>query len=118
MTQQHMGQECDINTIMAKAMKTGILQSPGQRPKLPTYGDFSEIGTFQDAHNLVMQARESFMKFPAIIRKKFNNDPGQMLAFLENPENKEEAIKIGLIDAPVASSTVPSLDTTVLTDTK
>lgn len=97
-TQQHLGHECNINTIMARATKSGVLASPGQRPIMPQYGDFSEIGSFQDAHNLVMKARDAFMEFPAIVRKRFDNDPGKMLAFLEDPSNKKEAVELGLIE--------------------
>ena len=40
------------------------------------------------------------MTLPADLRKRFSNDPGQLLSFLENEDNRAEAIKLGLVNAP------------------
>ena len=40
------------------------------------------------------------MEIPAIIRKRFDNDPYQFLEFMENPENIEEARQLGLAPMP------------------
>lgn len=83
---------------MAKYQKTGLLPvQPGSK----TYGDFTGVESFQDAYNRVLESQASFLKLPSALRKKFDNDPGKLLAFLENDENRAKAIEYGLIDKPV-----------------
>jgi len=42
----------------------------------------------------------AFSQMPSAIRKRFNNDPAELIKFVLDPKNREEAIKIGLIDTP------------------
>lgn len=95
--QAHRG-ECNINQIMKKCRKTGLLPNRGE-PGF--YGDFSEVGDFQESQNKVILAQERFMTLPAEIRKKFDNDPGKLLDFMADPENIEKAIELGIIPRPV-----------------
>jgi phage internal scaffolding protein len=46
----------------------------------------------------IMEAQNRFMELPAKVRKEFDNDPGAFLAFLENPNNYDRAIELGLIE--------------------
>lgn len=92
--------ECDINTIMRRALKTGVLPVDGLDRK-PMFGDFSDIGDFHSVQNRLIACQESFLTLGADIRERFNNDPAQLLAFLSDVKNKDEAIKLGLIEAPV-----------------
>jgi phage internal scaffolding protein len=62
------------------------------------YGDFSIVPSHQEAMSLVMAAEDHFMQLPSNIRSRFNNDPGQLLNFLGEASNREEAIKLGLIE--------------------
>jgi len=95
LAQQQFKEECDINTIMAKFAVTGLL--PDQ-PLSPRYGDFTGINDYHTALNQVIAAEDEFMTLPAHIRARFENDPAQLINFLENEENKEEAVKLGLIN--------------------
>jgi len=45
----------------------------------------------------VMKIGQSFRELPAEIRNRFRNDPEELLRFTENPQNRDEAIKLGLI---------------------
>ncbi|UYD39200.1 MAG: internal scaffolding protein [Wigfec virus K19_141] len=94
-TQQHMKETCDINCILKKYQKTGMLShvsnSKGQ------YGDFSKFSDFQNNLNQVKEAMHSFDALPSHVRKRFGNDPSQLLDFVYNPENREEAEKLGLV---------------------
>lgn len=48
------------------------------------------------------------MSLPAELRKRFRNDPGMLLAFLEDPQNRAEAESLGLVDRmPVVDSSPP-----------
>jgi len=40
------------------------------------------------------------MRLPADLRARFDNDPAQLIQFLENSDNKDEAIKLGLVNKP------------------
>lgn len=101
-TIQSQKEEADINTIL---MRFGITGKLPQNPKVPKYGDFTEIHDFQSALQAVKNAEDDFMALPAHIRERFKHNPQELLIFIENEANREEAIKLGLIEPAVASST-------------
>lgn len=103
LTQQHFQDECDINLIMARAMQTGEL--PEAKPSF--YGDFSDITDYQTSLNKIQRANEEFMALPASIRDRFNNDPANMILFMENSDNRPLAIEMGLIESPPEAQAVP-----------
>lgn len=84
--------ECDINVIIKKYMKTGEL--PEQRQMI--YADISQFTDLRDALHLVNDAEQLFMELPAEIRRRFDNDPVKLVAFAQDPANNAEAIKLGL----------------------
>ena len=90
--------ECDINTIVRRFGLTGDLPV---NAAMPTSGDFTGISDFHSALNMVREAEEAFMAFPASVRERFGHDPQQLMAFLENADNRDEAVKLGLVSAPV-----------------
>ena len=98
LTQQHFKDECDIKNILRQFTLTGVL--PGA-PLSPRYGDFTGIGDYHSALNQVIAAENEFMALPAQIRSRFDNDPAKLIDFLEKSENKEEAIKLGLVNPVV-----------------
>lgn len=120
-TQQEFRDECNIKTIVRKAMMTGQ-----GLPKPTTKGFFGEfIGIdFQDMQNTLTKAQQAFMTLPAAIRRRFNNNPGQLIDFIEDNQNYEEAVKLGLIPLPPKKEAekppvpVPPLDVTGTSDTK
>lgn len=95
MTEQSHLDEVNINSIMKRARLTGMVP---QRAGSPLYGDFTSASDFHDMQNKVMEAHDSFRRLPAVIRNQFNNDPGELIAYLDNPENLEGAIELGLVD--------------------
>lgn len=98
--------ECDINKIMKKAIKTGII-NPITNQNMQ-YGDFSNIPSYREALDKVIHAENMFMQLDASIRKRFSNDPEQFLQFMADSKNKEEAIKLGLIEKPKDPETYPA----------
>lgn len=100
-TQQSSKEECDINTIVRNFGLTGELP---QNVRMPESGDFVDAVTdYQTALNMVMEAEARFMEFPAEVRKRFNHDPGKLMEFVEDPNNLDEARKLGLaVPAKVA----------------
>ena len=99
LAQQHFKEECDINTILQKFNITGLLP---EQTLSPLYGDFSGIGDYHTALNRVIAAQEEFDALPAQIRARFDNDPANLIEFLENSENRPEAEELGLVEKAAA----------------
>jgi len=109
LTQQHMKDECDINVLVERFGITG--QFPVS-PLEPTYGDFSGVSDYHSALNAIRASDEAFMALPAKIRARFDHDPNALLNFLQNEDNRNEAIEIGLIDGePVVQPIVSDVET-------
>lgn len=105
-TKQQFKEECDINTIMNRYMTTGMIDHIKVDP--PQYKDCADSLDFQSAMNFVIDAQNQFYALPAQLRARFGNDPGELLAFLDSPQNEQEAISLGLIPDPLAAAiTVP-----------
>lgn len=102
LTQQSPKDECDINCIVERA-KRGADLSKLQRAAVPMYGDFTNLPSYRDALLMVNKARAMFAALDARVRERFANDPGRMLDFLADESNREEGIKLGLIEAPVVN---------------
>lgn len=96
---QSAAEEADINTIVRRFGLTGQLPSG---VAMPRYGDFSNLPDFHTAMNMVRQAQEGFMNVPAEIRARFGNDPQQLMQFLEDDRNRDEAVKLGLVKPAVS----------------
>ena len=109
LAQQHMKDECDINVLVERF---GVTGSMPVAPLEPSYGDFSGVGDYHTALNKIKAADEAFMALPAKIRAKFDHDPNALLNYLQNEENRDEAIQIGLIDGkPVVEPVVSAVET-------
>ena len=93
-TKQSFKDECDINCIMAKVNRHMI--NHRLNPKKPVYGDFSNIPDYAEMLNTVHRVRNSFNSLPAKIRAKFENDPEKLVAYMDDPNNLEEARELGL----------------------
>lgn len=93
LTQQHFAEECDINTIVDRFMRTGVMPDT---VVVPQYGDYSDVMDFQTAQNAIRQASENFFAMPAAIRARFQNSPQVFLEFFGDPANQDEAIRLGL----------------------
>lgn len=94
MTKQSFQKECNINEIMSKFDKTGLLEHLNNHQ-----GDYGNFLGFEDYHtsvNRVIEANEAFMTIPAAVRAKFQNDPAKFMEFAQNEENTDELIEMGL----------------------
>ena len=112
LTQQHQKDQADINFIVEQFNVTGILPAA---PVSPQFGDFSGIGDYQSALNAIMAMEDEFMALPANVRARFENDPEKLLDFMSNDKNREEAIKLGLINPIIqAEVAAPNEDETPL----
>ncbi len=98
LTQQQFKDECDINQIMDRYLRTGVLSDPLDNRGTPKYGDYADLGNYMDHMNKVVEANEMFEALPASIRKRFNNNPGDLIDFVMNENNRVEAEMLGLIE--------------------
>lgn len=106
MTEQSHKDACDINVLMRSYEKDGTI--PRGADGQPFFGDFSEVKDFHSAQIALIEAETAFMSLPARLRSEFDNDPGKLLQFMEDPKNKDRAIELGLIDKPSPSPAVPA----------
>lgn len=88
---------CDINKMMATFQATGQLP---QGSKIPQYGDFTNATDYMEAKNLTNEADHMFDLLPARIRTEFNNNPAELLAFMNDEDNKDKAVELGFLEAP------------------
>lgn len=121
MTEQHHKDSLDPNKIIDNVIRTGSFEHLNLE-RFASYADATTAGSFLDAQLAYRRGMEAFEALPAHIRTRFNNDPAQLLTFLENPENRAEAEKLGIVEkfiAPESPAVVPetSLDLTGTTDT-
>ena len=101
LTQQQFKEESDINTIVDRFMKSGVMPNP---VNMPQYIDYEGIFDFQSAMNVVRQADENFMRMDAKVRARFHNSPQEFLEFFADPANSEEAVRLGLaVSKPMES---------------
>lgn len=107
LTKQSHRDECDINMIVARFDKTGLLTHV--RENAGQYGDVSEVGSYREAIHRVRLVEESFMQLSAVDRAKFNNDPARYLdwaatAPTEEPEDSTP------VTTPPEPPAVPAAD--------
>ena len=94
-TKQSFRDETDVNLILRKYEKTGLIDHVNRYQ-----GDYTDLTEVQDYHtsmNQIIAAREAFQSLPSGIRNRFANDPAQFLEFAGNPENQKEMVKMGLM---------------------
>lgn len=96
-TKQSFKDECDINILMRRYQQSGVL--PPMDGREPRYMDCSSVD-YQEAMLIVANARSAFQDMSAELRDRFKNNPQMLLEFLEDPKNREEAVKLGLVNPP------------------
>lgn len=111
MTQQQFKDEADINYIVSMYDSSGVMPTfhgDGQ-PAQPVFGDFASLpDNAQEMYNRMIEAKNNFDSLPLEVRKRFNYDPAAFLDFVDNPENLDELVAMGL--ATKTTAAVPNLD--------
>lgn len=112
-TQQQFRDECDINNIMKQYKATGSITHVNNRNQ-GVYADLVNLPDYKEQLENVIAARQLFNDLPAALRKRFSNDPQELIDFLSDSNNRDEAIKLGLIDSPKNANdlTNANMDTT------
>lgn len=100
-TEQNVKAQCDVNNIIKRYDRSGVLTHITNIEA--KFGDMTGAD-FQAMQNQVATARSMFSSLPAEIRNRFDNEPSKLLEFMEHEENRDEAIKMGLINPEWDSS--------------
>lgn len=93
-TQQHFKQECDLNYILRKYQKTGLIDHVNKHQG--DYSDLTDSVTFTEAMHVIQDAAESFETLPSSIRKQFKNNPQEFLDFVSDNSNADRLVEMGL----------------------
>ena len=104
LTQQQFVEECDVNNILAKYKRTGLISHLARHSG--NFGDFSSVDDYQTSLGKIMQAQQSFEMLPSELRSKFGNDPGRLIEFMSDEKNTEDCYKFGLKIRPEKKETI------------
>ena len=97
LTEQNHKDETDINKIVRKYNKTGLIDHLNQFEK--QYADMTGYD-YQDAMNTIAAANTMFEGLPSAIRNRFDNDPAKFINFVDDENNANELVKMGLAKSP------------------
>ena len=86
MTEQHHKKSCDINSIVAKYQKTGLVDHINKHQA--KYGDVSGYN-YKTAQDLVAEQKTIFYELPSQVRAEFENDPANYLDLMQTDEGLE-----------------------------
>lgn len=104
-TQQNFEADSNINNMVKKHLsgpnRLAGLQAMGN-PMATRRLTFGEVPSesYHEMLNKVTDVQNLFRTLPSRIRGRFNNNPYQLLRWVEVPQNRDEAIKMGLIFDP------------------
>lgn len=106
LAKQSMADECNVNVIMAQYQRTGLISHTNK-----FQGDYSDLVNEMDYHeaqNAIIAARDAFDTLSSSIRNRFENNPAKFLGFVDDPENAEELIEMGLRERPMVLPDTPA----------
>lgn len=95
--QEQFEKDCDINVMI----KRFGLEKVSSIPIDPSrFGDFSDTPDLRTALEIVRDAEYQFMQLPPKVRARFRNSPAELWEFLQDEENVEEAVRLGILENP------------------
>ena len=97
-TEQCHRDECDINKIIAKYDRTGVLNHVNDFEA--RYEDLTGLD-YQTMLNTVANANSMFEGLPSEIRNQFANDPANFISFMDDENNNEQMYEMGLKQRPI-----------------
>lgn len=101
MTIQSEKDNCDINVIMNRYATCGTPLPYRTDGVQPVYADVSELGDYMENYQRCKQAEEMFNNLPSALRKELDNNPANLLPFIQDKKNESRCIEYGLINKPV-----------------
>lgn len=85
--------------IMAKHVRGPNRLLPPGNPNAQEQMRFARMPSesYHDMLNKVSGIKQRFEALPSQLRLRFENDPGKLLAYLDDPKNRPEAVRLGLV---------------------
>lgn len=99
MTEQYHRDEVDINTIIAKYQRTGVLGTPTQ-VRETFFGDFTNVDTKFEAALALKDAEHRFMDLPSNVRAAFDHDALKFMKALNDDSQISKLVSLGIYKAP------------------
>lgn len=94
LTQQHFTKDADINEIVQRFGLTGIPAFPLD-PQ--AFRDTTADPDLRQILDQNIEARNYFNALPHKLRQRFHYSMGELWEFVNDPENAEEALRLGLL---------------------
>ena len=104
MTIQSEKDNCDINVIMNRYATCGTPLPCRTDGVQPVYADVSELGDYMENFQRCKQAEEMFNNLPSALRKELDNNPANLLPFIQDEKNKERCYEYGLLNKPIVEA--------------
>lgn len=98
LTRQSEADKQDINKMSSQYLRMRY-QNASPLGRKPIYGSMPSA-TYHEMMNAITRMDNQFNQLPPRMRARFKNRPEIMLAFLEDDNNRREALKMGLIVDP------------------
>jgi len=99
MTEQHTAHLSDINILMEKyqpdELAAYLAARAAHKQEILSH-DFAAEPSLQDAKNITYKLKQSFEALPEEIKNQFKNHV-EFLKFIDNPDNQEKMIKLGIL---------------------
>lgn len=100
-TQQSFKESCDVNNILARYQKTGIIDHV--RKNQEEYG-IATGQSFSEAMQLIASATNLFNELPSAARKHFNHDPAAFFDYMNDQDTPPDVAllhELGLTGKPM-----------------
>lgn len=107
-TKQEFAAETDINNIVDRVQKTHNPVPVTGTTLDPRFGDFSQGSDFSEHMESLRFAQELFAELPSKIRARFGHNPASIIDFLEDADNRAEAVQLGLLTEPEPADPSPA----------
>lgn len=100
---QSAKQECDLNYLLRGLNKSRI-------PVVPVVNEIrSLVGMdYQDMLFSIQRAHDSFLQLPSKVRARFGHRPEELINFVSDSKNYDEALELGLIKPDITTNANPS----------
>lgn len=111
-TVQSFAPDADLNVI---AKRFGINGIPTTPIDPANFRDTTQDPDLRQVLEHQREAKDSFRALPEKLRKRFHNDPLEMWTFVNDPDNAEEAVRLGLLTRRNADADADPANTSTTT---
>lgn len=105
LTQQHFTKDADINVLAERFGLTGIPAFPLDPS---AFRDTTEDPDLRQILDQSIEARNYFNALPHKLRQRFHYSMGELWHFVTDPDNADEAVRLGLLSRKEPSAEPPT----------